>query len=126
MKIVGKILRPWLFVCLFSAAILPAQTDPGPRGGPPRGGFPVQGLSTAELGLFMEGKDAFQEVDRVENGLGPRFNLDSCGGCHSHPAIGGASPALNPQISVATKEGALNQVPPFLQSNGPIRVVRFR
>lgn len=116
----------WVFVCLFSTAVLSAQTDPGTRTGSPPAGFPLQGISTSELDLFYKGKDVFQEVDRVENGLGPRFNLDSCGGCHSHPAIGGSSPALNPQIPVATKEGGLNLIPAFLRPDGPIRVVRFR
>ena len=34
------------------------------------------------------------------------MNLDSCGGCHSQPAIGGTSPAVNPQVAFATAGGA--------------------
>ena len=37
----------------------------------------------------------------MDEGLGPRFNLDSCGGCHAAPAIGGTSPAVNPQVAKA-------------------------
>jgi hypothetical protein len=33
--------------------------------------------------------------DVPNNGLGPRFNLDSCAGSHAHPAAGGSSPAIN-------------------------------
>ena len=47
-------------------------------------------------------------LGQTEPGLGPRFNLDSCGGCHSQPAIGGTSPAVNPQVAVANKNGASN------------------
>src|SRR5215217_3793545 len=113
-----------LFVCSVAASV--AEQDPGPRSVQARSGHPIAAISTSELSLFDKGKEVFEEVDRVENGLGPRFNLDGCGGCHSHPAMGGASPAINPQIEVATREGARNQIPAFLSSDGPVRVVRFR
>jgi CxxC motif-containing protein (DUF1111 family) len=79
------------------------------------------------------GRDAFEEVDSVngsvagtEAGLGPRFNLDSCAGCHAQPAIGGSSPAVNPQIAMAGKDKGTDKVPSFITINGPIREVRFR
>ncbi|MEZ5356496.1 MAG: di-heme oxidoredictase family protein [Bryobacteraceae bacterium] len=100
--------------------------DPGVRTGPSLAGAPLPGLTSGERAIFEQGKIAFDEVDGVDEGLGPRFNLDSCGGCHSAPSTGGTSPALNPQIAAATKLGALNRVPPFLDANGPVRVVRFR
>ena len=115
--------------CTFAlalAATLGAQTDPGPRNGPPLAGQPLRGLSDAEVQAFMAGRGVFNEIDDVKDGLGPRFNLDSCGGCHAQPASGGSSPAINPQMAVAVKFGAVNQVPPFIQQDGPVRVVRFR
>jgi CxxC motif-containing protein (DUF1111 family) len=45
--------------------------------------------------------------------------------CHSQPAIGGTSPAINPLFEVATKLGGRNQIPWFLTPNGPVREVRF-
>jgi len=88
----------------------------------------LPGLGTAASQLFFAGQDAIQEIDSVQGtiadtgfGLGPRFNMDSCGGCHSHPAPGGASPPVNPQVVVATKAGATNTVPFFISSDGPIR-----
>src|SRR5262249_37576519 len=57
--------------------------------------------------------------------LGPRMNLDSCGGCHVHPAVGGSSPAVNPQVAFATKDGGTDAVPPFVLLNGPVREARF-
>jgi len=132
---------------IFALAILAAgqtiwaQTDPGPRGGPPSAGAPLPGLTAGELAYFTDGLSRFREVDSVtgtqpgatSNGLGPRFNLNSCAGCHAQPALGGSSPspnskqvaAVNPQIAVATNFGATNTIPAFIQPNGPVRVVRF-
>ena len=103
-------------------------TDPGPRGGPPAAGGPVPGLDQAELALFVAGQHTIQEIDSVQGtipgtglGLGPRFNMDSCGGFHNYPAPGGTSPPVNPQVAVATKQGATNTVPFFVALDGPIR-----
>jgi CxxC motif-containing protein (DUF1111 family) len=100
-------------------------TDPGVRGGDPGAGGPLPGLNDLERGYFDVAKDVFQEVDAVPDGLGPRFNLDSCSGCHSQPSIGGTSPATNPQVAIATAAGAKNVVPSFITANGPIREARF-
>ncbi|MBI3471577.1 MAG: thiol oxidoreductase [Candidatus Solibacter usitatus] len=107
-------------VCVF------AQVDPGVRGGPAGAGGPLPGLTTAELAAFNRGKLAFEEADGVDEGLGPRFNLDQCSGCHMQPAVGGTSPAVNPQVAMATKNGALNVLPPFISLSGPVREVRFK
>ncbi len=101
-----------------------AQTDPGVRGGTPGAGGPLPGLSATELAKFNEFREAFLGVEDVPDGLGPRFNLDSCLGCHIQPAVGGTSPAINPQFEVATKNGARNVVPSFLSINGPVREAR--
>jgi CxxC motif-containing protein (DUF1111 family) len=76
--------------------------------------------------MFNTSKGLFQEVDGTAEGLGPRFNLDSCAGCHSQPAIGGTSPAANPQFTAAHAAGATNVIPSFLDQNGPAREVRFK
>ena len=102
-----------------------APTDPGVRGGDPGAGGALPGLNDLERGFFDVSKDVFQEVDAAVDGLGPRFNLDSCSGCHSQPTIGGTSPATNPQVAVATLMGAKNVVPSFITANGPIREARF-
>ena len=100
-------------------------TDPGVRGGDPGAGGALPGLNDVERQYFDVAKEVFQEVDAGPDGLGPRFNLDSCSGCHSQPTIGGTSPATNPQVAVATLMGAKNVVPPFITANGPIREARF-
>ena len=53
------------------------------------------------------------------------MNLDSCGGCHSQPAIGGSSPKVNPQFDFATLRGADNRVPSLITTKGPVREARF-
>lgn len=111
---------------ILTSSVIWAQRDPGPRPGPALAGKPLPNLKAAEFSVFEKGSEAFNEVDLVADGLGPRFNLDGCAGCHSQPALGGSSPAINPQIAAATRMGAQNRIPEFLDLNGPVRVVRFR
>jgi len=82
-------------------------------------------LTKTNLAFFKIGQADFQQVETVANGLGPRFNLDSCAGCHSQPAVGGTSPFVNPQVAAATRNGAKNAVPFFVHPNGPVREARF-
>src|SRR5438874_10616260 len=53
------------------------------------------------------------------------MNLDGCAGCHLHPAVGGTSPAVNPQVAFARANGATNAVPSFIAPKGPVREARF-
>jgi CxxC motif-containing protein (DUF1111 family) len=107
-------------------------TDPGVRGGPPAAGAPIAGLTANQLSFFTTGQGTFAEVDSVSGtvpntgkGLGPRFNAESCAQCHAQPSLGGTSPAVNPQVAIATDQGAVNRVPPFITANGPVREARF-
>jgi CxxC motif-containing protein (DUF1111 family) len=102
-----------------------AAKDPGVRGGAAGAGGSIAGLTTQELAAFNVGKDDFEEVESITEGLGPTMNLDSCTGCHLQPAVGGTSPAVNPQVAFATKMNATNTVPSFITPNGPVREVRF-
>jgi CxxC motif-containing protein (DUF1111 family) len=131
-----------------------ALHDPGVRGGPPGAGGSIPGLTAAQQTFFTDGLDRFQEIDSVSgpvagqpattgtgSGLGPRFNLDQCSGCHAQPAVGGTSPFTNPQPSVAQRNcppGACNPenlsftflqgtpfAQPFISSTGPVREARF-
>ena len=77
-----------------------ASLDPGPRvgfavsGNP---GNPIAGLTADQTTFFQNGLSQFTQVETVavtspgNGGLGPAFNNDSCGGCHSQPATGGTS-----------------------------------
>jgi CxxC motif-containing protein (DUF1111 family) len=101
-------------------------SDPGVRGGPAGAGDHVAGLTASQLAFFDQGRIEFEEAEEVDEGLGPRLNLDSCVGCHSQPASGGSSPFVNPQVAVATDQGAANTVPSFITLNGPVREARFK
>src|SRR5262245_23021028 len=94
--------------------------DPGVRGGAPGAGGPLAGLTPNEVRFFEHGLEDFNEAEEVDEGLGPRMNLDGCGGCHSQPAVGGTSPAVNPQVAFAAKDGGTDRVPSFIRVNGPI------
>src|SRR2546426_9458451 len=91
-----------VFSLALGSGMLLAQSDPGVRGGAPGAGGQITGLTIKEGKFSDAGLDAFTEVQSVqgtiagtEKGLGPRFNLDSCGGRPSSPAIGGTSPFTN-------------------------------
>ena len=126
-------MRRYTCVLLMAAAPLVAQTDPGPRQGPPNAGRPLPGLTPGENAAFQEDARRFDEVESVSGtqpgapgvGLGPRFNANSCSACHAQPAAGGSSPRNNPQVAQATLFGAKNVVPAFIQVDGPVRAVRF-
>src|SRR5438093_1093237 len=123
----GALLTIVTLLVVACATVTPIKVkDPGIRGGPPGAGDPLPGLTPAELEYFRAGLEQFVEVETVPDGLGPRFNLDSCGGCHAQPATGGTSPAINPEVAIATFAGALNRVPFFVQQNGPVREARFK
>jgi len=100
--------------------------DPGVRAGSAAAGAPLTGLDSYEQTYFLAAQALFITPEGIGDGLGPRFNLDSCAGCHAQPAVGGSSPAVNPQIAIATAYGARNSVPTFISANGPVREARFK
>src|SRR5881409_140734 len=136
MRITSSVLALLLFGAAVSLYAGFMATDPGVRGSDSGAGGPIDGLSDNEKKFFDAGLDAFKEVQSVqggtiervetEPGLGPRFNLDSCAGCHAQPEVGGTSPFKNPQVDVANKAGATNVLPDFITINGPVREARFK
>jgi len=62
---------------------------------PPVGtiGGPARPLTPPERDLFVRGRAVFDRDHAIAQGLGPRFNGDSCRACHSLPVIGGAGAA---------------------------------
>jgi CxxC motif-containing protein (DUF1111 family) len=101
--------------------------DPGVRGGPAGAGEAIAGLTTDEQEMFAVGLEDFSEEEGVADGVGPRFNFVGCAGCHSQPAVGGTSPAINPLFRVPTELGfGGNVIPSFLRPDGPIREARVK
>lgn len=127
---------------LFFPGMAFAQTDPGVRSNTGvNAGQPFASVTANanDLAFFQTGFAQFNEHQTVtgdNSGLGPRFNLDTCGGCHSQPATGGTSPASgifpnigpNPQSQVIANgvvNGSTNTIPYFVLANGPVREARF-
>jgi CxxC motif-containing protein (DUF1111 family) len=116
--------------------------DPGVRGGTVDAGKALPSVvATPDPGpneYFVDGLDRFKEVDVAsggeDNGLGPRFNSDSCVSCHSQPAEGGSSPSasvfpnigMNPEFLAANVAGGPNKIPLFITADGPAREARFK
>jgi len=88
-----------LLVALFFPGMAFCSTDPGVRSDTGvNAGQPFASVTANpnDLTFFQTGLGQFNEHQTVTGGnpgLGPRFNLDSCGACHSQPAPGGTSPA---------------------------------
>src|SRR5215813_11917151 len=105
-------------------------SDPGVRPDlpnvPKSAGGMLDGLTAGQKALFIAGLEDFTGSDTIASGLGPRMNLDSCGGCHQAPAVEGSSPPVNPQVAFATAFGAKNAVPYFVKPDGPVREARFK
>lgn len=131
MTIVSCILALVVFAAVVARGSQPAAVDPGVRGGPAGGGKFVSNLYPFMSFLEPSVLAQFEQTAVVTggpvggNGLGPRFNSNSCSSCHSQPAPGGSSPATNPLFSVYQLNGASNTMPSFETTNGPVLVPRF-
>jgi CxxC motif-containing protein (DUF1111 family) len=119
---------------LFLATISNAQTDPGVQTASRGTGAALSSVLADDnagiLALFNDGQTRFQVVETVSggtnNGLGPRFNANSCNSCHAQPAIGGSGGATNPQANfISTGVSPKDQQPYFVTATGPTVEARF-
>ena len=119
---------------LFCMGAAIAQTDPGVQSGTRGTGTALSSVLSDDnpgiLAAFNDGFSRFQEVESVSgganNGLGPRFNSNSCSSCHAQPAIGGSGAASNPQAQFTSNGTAPKDVTPyFVTSTGPTVEARF-
>jgi len=151
-----KIIRLASVLAFLAALLLAgtafAQSDPGVRTGAINGQagatttnpLPLASVAAqspqGSLEFFQNGLSRFQDVEVVSgganNGLGPRFNLNQCSGCHSQPTIGGTGPSANVYPNVGPNleaeviangvaSGSTNTIPSFISAAGPTREVRF-
>ncbi len=82
-----------------------------------RVGVPLEGLSPEELQRFDTGKKAFQRIFFPEEGLGPLFNAEGCGVCHTQPVTGGSSAIAEVHASKFQPPDACD---PLFQEGGPV------
>src|ERR1700733_8712866 len=113
-----------------------AQTDPGVQAANRGTGAALPSVLVNDnpgiLAFFENGQKRFQAVESVSNsptgnnGLGPRFNSNSCVSCHAQPAVGGTGAAVNPQFQFTSDGVAPSDTTPFfITANGPTREARF-
>jgi CxxC motif-containing protein (DUF1111 family) len=119
---------------VFLAGMTEAQTDPGVQSGNRGTGAALSSVLANDnagiLTFFNDGLSRFQEIETVSgganNGLGPRFNSNSCSSCHAQPAIGGSGPASNPQAQfISSGVAPKDTMPYFVTSTGPTVEARF-
>ena len=118
---------------IFLAGAAFAQQDPGVQSANRGTGATIINPSNDPNGFtafFEDGQTRFAAVEDVSalpnNGLGPRFNSNSCISCHAQPASGGSGAAVNPQFEFASNGVASgNTTPSFITANGPTLEARF-
>jgi CxxC motif-containing protein (DUF1111 family) len=84
-------------------------------------GDSLPGLTADQQAAFEEGRTEFAAVESVTDGLGPVFNGNSCGACHSQPAMGGSGSTLDTRIGTlidGTFNGLANLGGSLLQAQG--------
>jgi len=129
----AKLASVLILTLLFLAGMALAQTDPGVQSGNRgTGATIISSDPNGFLPFFQDGQSRFAAVESVSksptnnNGLGPRFNSNSCSSCHAQPALGGTGAAVNPQFAFAGSSVApKDSTPYFITANGPTREARF-
>ena len=132
----ARLMSSLSLVVLLLGGVALAQTDPGVQSGNRGTGAALSSVSSNSpsgiLAFFTDGQARFQEVESVSgganNGLGPRFNSNSCSSCHAQPALGGSGAASNPEaqfVSDGVAPASGNSTPSFITSHGPTLEVRF-
>src|SRR5437879_113130 len=123
----GKLASVLTLAVLFLAVAAFAQTDPGVQSGSRGTGAALSSVLANDkagiLTFFNDGQARFQEVDTVSgNGLGPRFNSNSCSSCHAQPAVGGSGASTNPEFAFAGSSVApRDSTPSFVTATGPMK-----
>ncbi|MDT8342133.1 MAG: hypothetical protein RQ751_11530, partial [Longimicrobiales bacterium] len=117
----GSSLLSSLLVLLAAAAACDAPDVPPPSyAGEP--GARLPGLDSTGLELFQEGARLFARQFTEAEGLGPRFNENSCNACHTFPVDGGTGETSVRRISRTLPDGACDPLDALSGSNLRIQV----
>ncbi|PYV33070.1 MAG: hypothetical protein DMG09_23005 [Acidobacteria bacterium] len=87
-----RLRRTLLGLCFVAAFIVPVKTMvEGQSASEAPAGFDNQTNGFTTQAVFDANKDAFEERETIEDGLGPVYNAQSCAECHQNPVTGGIS-----------------------------------
>src|SRR5437899_6780855 len=84
-------------------------------------GDPLGRLTRAQRERFTAGRQTFEEVEGVADGLGPVFNADSCAACHNVGGTGGGSETVETRFGTMTNgvfDPLVNLGGPLIQTDG--------
>ena len=80
-----------------------AQTNQAPQEAPT--GFDNQSNGFVESQVHSQDQAAFDEVEGIEDGLGPVFNAQACRECHQTPTTGGVSQVTELRVGRVNRFG---------------------
>lgn len=100
MKSVKSIAMSFALTALFVPSVRAQAPTEAPTG--------FDGLTNGFLDdtEFAEVKGAFEEVDQIDDGLGPVYNAQSCAECHQNPITGGISQITELRVGHLNAAGA--------------------
>ena len=70
-------------------------------------GGPLRGLTGDEMARFAAGLDEFEQVETVDEGLGPVFNEAACSTCHTNP-VGGTNGRVETRFGRLAADGSFD------------------
>ncbi len=70
-------------------------------------------MTDEELVTFALGLEAFEEIETVDDGLGPVFNDASCASCHAAPATGGVGGTIETRFGRTRADGTFDPMVEF-------------
>ena len=76
-------------------------------------GAPLPGLSPALVARFEAGKEAFETIETLAEGLGPVFNEASCVACHLQGGTGGAGSVVETRFGKRNADGTFDPLAEF-------------
>src|SRR5262249_38676154 len=81
----GDTLMRWILALLATTVVAMAAGIEAPTG------FDDQSNGVTDGATHAKNKEAFDEVEKADEGLGPIYNAQSCRECHQHPVSGSSS-----------------------------------